>query len=169
MAAKKEESTLYVRNGRPNMVAFTYAGQRYTLDRRGTRTDTTALPAEAVSDSVIARWMKSGILEKISRDSFMKLAARQVDVEPSQFLKRPVRDGKKADLIMHSAVADATHSKTTVRTEDVRKTATPKLEWAGELMSTEEELEEMDYESSEANYPSHHRDSDEAARRQMGY
>ena len=167
MAAK--ETTLYVRNGRPNILVLNYAGSRIPLGRRGSREDSTSLPVEAMNDPVISRWLKQGLLEKISRDAFMKLGARQIDIEPNQFLKRPVRDGRTADVIMHPADADTTRSPSTLRDNDIRKAATPKLEWSGDLMSTDEELEEMDYSAPEHNYPSHHRDNDDAVRRQMGY
>jgi hypothetical protein len=168
MTAKKDD-TLYVRNGRPNILVIHFDGNRIPLGRRGARDDSTSLRGEAANDPTISRFLKQGLLEKISRDSFMKLGARQIDIEPNQFLKRQVRDGRTADVIMHPAEADTTRSASTLRDVDIRKAATPKLEWSGDLMSTEEELEEMDYSAPEHNYPSHHRDSDEAVRRQMGY
>lgn len=169
MAAPKKDDTLYVRNGRPNRVVFYYAGTRTGLERRGSREDSTSLPAEASNDPTVSRFLKQGILEKISREAFMKLGARQIDIEPAQFLKRPVRDGKRADVLMHPADADTTRSPSSLRDADVRKAAVPNLEWQGELMTTAEELEEMDYDAPQHNYPSHHRDDEEARRRQMGY
>ena len=161
---------IYVRNGHPNRVAFVHAGTRIALDRRGSRTDTTALPKDALDNPTVSRFIKDGVLEKITRDQFMKLGARQIDIEPNQFLKRPVRTGKTTDLLMHPAEADTTKSPSSVREQDVRKSAVPRLEWAGELMSTAEELEEMDYSAPENNYPSHHRDDENSSNsRQRGY
>lgn len=74
-----EDNTFYVRNWRPNRIVFKYTGLKYILERRGSREDTTALPLDAKSDPVIARWMKIGVLEEISRDNFVELASRVKD------------------------------------------------------------------------------------------
>ena len=162
------ESALYVRNGRPNRLVLPLTPRQF-LERRGSREDSTALTKDAKDNPTIARWLKEGTLEQITRDQFMKLAARQIDIEPGQYLKRPVRNGRTADLQMHPAEADTTRSPSSIREPDVRKAAVPRLEWNGELMSTAEELEELDYSAPENNYPSKHRGDDEAVRRQMGY
>lgn len=164
----QKEDTLYLRNARPNRIAFVYGGHRYLLEHRGNRADSTSLPIEAAQDATVSRWLKNGQLEKISQNAFMKLGTRQVDVVPTEFLKqqnltRSKGVGMKApDKLtgytqLNQLEQDDVH-------ETVRKT---RLEWAGDLMTTDEELEVTDYESKEHNYPSKHRGSD--ARREMGY
>lgn len=99
----------------------------------------------------------------------MKLGARTVDVLPNEYLRRDVRSPRAYDVNMRPADADTTKSLTQVDEKDVHKAvrdhSTPK--WAGDLMSTEEELEDMDFTHDHQQYPSHHRDDD--VRRQMGY
>jgi hypothetical protein len=164
------ESTLYLRNRRPNRVVLNYAGSRFVLERRGSREDSVSLPADAAKDTTISRWLKQGILEKISKDSFMRLGARTVDTPTAQFIKRPVRDQRRRDLTLHPADGDTTRSLSQIKDSEVSKSATPNLEWAGDLMTTEEELDEFPEESEKmANYPSKHRDDEEARRKQMGY
>jgi hypothetical protein len=165
-----KEDTIYVRNRRPNTVVFSHDGIRYSLDRRGSRADSVSLPADATNNSTISRWLKTGILEKITKDSFMQLAARKVDVEPNPYLKRPVRSQSKGELQMGPAEADTTRSLTQITDVGVHKAASPNVEWAGDLMTTEEELEDFipDIEDQQ-NYPSKHREEDVARRKQMGY
>jgi hypothetical protein len=165
MATK--EDTLFVRNGRPNRVVFYFHGMRYRLEHRGHRHDSTSLPIEAVSDPEVSRWLKIGQLEKISRDSFMKLGARQVDILPNEYLQRKIRNHPRGEMAMHPADADATKSLTQISEKEIGKSADPTPKWGGDLMSTAEELEEMDFSGPEGAYPSKYRDDD--ARRQMGY
>lgn len=163
------ESTIYVRNARPNTIVFHYAGTRYKLEHRGNRQDSAALPKEAQSDPSVMRWLQNGQLERISKDSFMRLGARTVDTLPNEFLNRPVRKTNAHDVTMRPAEADATNSLTQVDDGDVHKSVRDRLspKWAGELMTTEEELEDIAESQSMQNYPSKHRDS--GARQQMGY
>jgi hypothetical protein len=165
----KKDDALFVRNGRPNKVVFHYNGVRYPLEHRGNRNDSTSLPADAETDPQVSRWLRNGQLEKISRDAFMKLGTRKVDVLPNEFLKRPVRTGKGVGVEMIAAEADTTRSKTQLNDKDVigtvRENVTPK--WAGDLMSTEEELESMDFSAQQADYPSKHRGDND--NRQRGY
>lgn len=167
------ENTLYIRNRRPNGVAFTYAGNRIPLKHRGHREDSWALPAEAENDPTISRWLKQGIIEKISRDSFMRLGSRTVDLLPNEFLQSHKVRGKSGGVTMISADADTTRSLTQLGDKDVREYANPQPKWAGDLMSTEQELDEYQYDaqdaSGEGNYPSKHRGDEEARRKQMGY
>lgn len=67
---------LYVRNGRPNRVILKLNGIKYLLERRGTREDTAALPIEAETDPIVARFIRAGYLERIDKTAFMELAAR---------------------------------------------------------------------------------------------
>jgi hypothetical protein len=67
---------------------------------------------------------------------------------------------------------DLTRKNTQVKDKDVHTFVRGQLEpkWGGELMTTEEELDSMPEETQDdRNYPSKHRDNDEAIRRQMGY
>lgn len=164
-----KEEALYIRNGRPNMVVFSFNGVRYKLHHRGNRADSISLPVDAKNDPVISRWLQKGQLEKISKESFMKLGARQVDILPNQYLKREMRKHRGAEVRMRPADADTTKSLTQLDEKDVHKEIQEKakLEWAGDLMSTDEELETFDYTDDSLNYPSKHRDDD--ARQQMGY
>jgi hypothetical protein len=153
------EDTLYVRNRRPNGLVLNYAGTRHLLEHRGHRADSTALPAEAANDATISRFLKQGYLEKISRDAFMKLGARTVDVRPNEFLTSNV--GKnQSGVPMVAADADTTRTPSVLTDKAIHDAADPSPKWAGELMSTEEELEVYDYDSqsSQANYPSKNRD-----------
>lgn len=173
------ENTIYVRNARPNTVVIRYGDLRISLAHRGglgrdlprSPGDACALPADALNDPTIAKWLRNGTLEEISKDAFMKLSRRTIEVAPGQFLARPVRGTKGVPVGMQPAEADAGKTKTQVSDQDVGKAIDKLLtpEWAGELMTTEEELEEMDLDNKAANYPSKHRDEDEASRRQMGY
>lgn len=163
------ESTIFVRNARPNRIVFHYAGTRYLLEHRGNRQDSAALPKEAQHDPSVMRWLQNGQLEKITRDAFMKLGARTVDTLPNEYLDRSVRKAQARDIVMKPAEADTTRSLTQVEDGDVQKAVRDRLtpKWAGELMTTEEELEDLVETQSAQNYPSKHRDS--GARQQMGY
>ena len=163
------DKTLYVRNGRPNRIVFHAGGVRYMLEHRGNRQDSAALPADAAQEPQVVRWLQSGQLEKISRESFMALGARQVDTLPNEFLKRDVRATNAHDVKMKPAEADATKTLSQVDEGDVHKTVRNRLrpEWAGDLMTTEEELETLDITQKHQAYPSKHRD--DGVRRQMGY
>jgi hypothetical protein len=167
MGIMAKEDTLYVRNGRPNRVVFHFNGMRYRLEHRGHRQDSTSLPIEAANDPEVSRWMKIGQLEKISKDAFMKLGARQVDVLPNEYLQRKIRNTAKGEVVMIPAEADATRSLTQINEKDIGKSANPAPKWAGELMSTDEEIETLDYSQAENQYPSKYRDDDQ--RREMGY
>lgn len=165
--ATAKESTLYVRNSRPNMIIFRTAdGTRHKLEHRGHRQDSTALPIEALSDPIVSRWLKIGQLEKISREDFMELGKRVVDVTPNEFLQRKIRNARAPGLAMHPADSDTTKTLTQIVDTEVGRAANPSPQWAGDLMTTSEELETMDF-SQAASYPSKHRD--EELRREMGY
>ncbi len=169
------EDNLYIRNARPNRVVFHYNGVRYLLEHRGNRQDSVALPAEAANDQSVSRWLQIGQLEKVSKESFMKLGARTVDVLPNEFLARGLRQPRGGEVqLVNATVAgaqeqDTTGARTHIADGDVHKTVREKLspKWAGDIMTTEEELETMDFSTETANYPSKNRDSGE--RRQMGY
>jgi hypothetical protein len=157
MAASKKETTMWVRNARPNMIVFTFDGVRHVLAHRGNRQDSTALPIEAKQDNVISRWLKNGQLEEISRESFMKLGLRSVDTLPNEFLKRDVRNAKVADLELVTNKDDSSGIKIDiVAAQATKKAGEIAPEWAGDLMSTEEELEDFQADQQQ-NYQSKHR------------
>ena len=171
----KEEGVLYVRNRRPNRLVLKYNGLREVLDHRGSRQDSTSIPVEAERDPSIARFIKLGYLEKISRESFMKLAKRTIDTLPNEFLKRSQRSDRGiTEIMMYEAKddyfkgqSDTSGEKIMIKDGDVRKLVNPSPQWAGDLMTTEEELETIDLETAEQNYPSKHRDATNT--RAMGY
>jgi hypothetical protein len=164
------DNIVYLRNARPNQVIFHYDGLRYKLEHRGNRNDTVALPAGALNDRDISRWVQVKQLEVISKDSFVKLATRTVDILPNEFLQQPIRRGKGVEVPMVRAEGDISGTKTQIVEADamktVKNTITPK--WGGDLMSTEEELDSGDFQNAqtEPNYPSRHREGDT---REAGY
>ncbi len=168
-----QDTLIYVRNARPNKVIFYYAGVRYPLEHRGHRGDSVALPAEAAQDGTISRWLQQGQLEKISRDSYMKLGARTVDILPNEYLAQPMRSGRGAAagvVPMQNAEGDTSKGLSTVKDADVfrsvREGLSPK--WGGDLMSTEEELDSPEFtnqQDNKANYPSKNREDT----RERGY
>lgn len=166
-----KETTVYLRNKRPNGVVFHYDGIRYKLEHRGHRQDSVAVPAEAVQDGQINRWIQAGQLERISKEAFMKLGQRTVDVRPNEFLKRPVREGRGVEVPMRKSEADTTGSLSVIHDTDVARTVRDNLspKWAGDLMSTEEEIEEFGYDKQQEqpNYPSRHRNATDT--REQGY
>lgn len=167
---------IYVRNGRPNTVVVKYGDLRIPLAHRGglgrdlreSPGDSCALPGDAATDPTISRWLKNGTLEKISKEAYLSLRARNVEVLPNKYLAQSVRSPRGGAVPMDAAEADTTKTRTYVADANVHKSVREaRPEWAGELMTTEEELEEMEIERQEQNYPSKHRDEDQ--RRQMGY
>jgi hypothetical protein len=164
MAGKRTtpvEDTLYLRNARPNRVIFRYADVRYVLEHRGNRSDSVALPIDAEKDTTIARWMQSGQLERISKESFHKLATRTVDILPNQYLRRAVRNEKAGDLKMTVADGDGSGTLTAIDQKQVHSSVSgnSRPEWAGDLMTTEEELDSDEYSgvTTVTDYPSRHR------------
>lgn len=75
--------TVYLRNMRPNRVVLQHAGLRVVLERRGSREDSVSLPAEALNESTIARWLRASMIEEITKDSFLELAARTDAYDPN--------------------------------------------------------------------------------------
>lgn len=136
------ETTLYVRNYRPNMVIVPYAGVRYKLERRGARNDNTALPIEAQSDPTINRWLRQGILEEITKEDFIELAVRDNDSEYK--LKKPERIRIKIEEPQSATptlITKDKDGKDILNDESVKRNImSPKLEWETEPLSTSEEL-----------------------------
>lgn len=75
--------TVYLRNNRPNRVVLTHAGLRVVLERRGSREDSVSFPAASLQDATTARWLRAGIIEQISKDAFLDLAARIDAYDPN--------------------------------------------------------------------------------------
>jgi len=75
--------TVYFRNMRPNRVVLQYADLRVVLERRGSREDSVSFPSESLNDSTIARWLRSGLIEQISKDAFLELASRIDAFDPN--------------------------------------------------------------------------------------
>lgn len=75
--------TIFVRNFRPNRVVLTHAGLRIVLERRGSREDTASLPAEALNEPIIARWLRAGMIEQITKEDFLNLSARTDAFDPN--------------------------------------------------------------------------------------
>ena len=172
--AKAKETTLYIRNRRPNRVAFLYAGNRVRLEHRGHREDSWALPSEAENEPTISRWLKQGVLEKITKDSYMRLGARTVDIAPNEFLRSHKVRARNSGVPMIASDGDTAGTLTIIADKEIHAHANPQLQWAGDLMTTEQELEEYQYDSKDSaagsqNYPSKHRGDEEARRKQMGY
>lgn len=173
----QKEKTLYVRNARPNTLRFKFNDVSYFLRHRGSREDSTAMPIEAENDNTIARFLKQRILERITQDQFTRLAARTIDVLPNEYIKQSIRQAGYKELDLHNASKlyeasqdDTSGKKTMINEKEVSKRVTPNLEWSGDLMTTEEELEDfIDFSAKTNSYPSKHRDDDEARRKQMGY
>lgn len=165
-----KETTLYVRNARPNGIVFHFDGVRYALKHRGHREDSVALPSEAANDGQISRWLQMGQLEKISKEAFMKLGQRTVDVLPNEYLKRTMREGRGIEVPMVKADSDTTGTPSVVVDKDVSRVVKGVLspQWAGDLMSTDEELESPEFQNQQtpASYPSKNRDGDT---REYGY
>lgn len=168
------DNLIYVRNARPNKVIFHYNDVRYVLEHRGHRQDSYSLPAEAERDGQISRWLQQGQLEKITKEAFMKLASRTVDVLPNEFLRQPMRTGRGSGagvVPMVNADADSTRSHTQVKDVDVFRVVREgsSAQWGGDLMSTEEELESPEFinqqQKSANNYPSKNREDT----RERGY
>jgi len=143
----EDTTTLFIRNWHPNRLVLTYAGQRYILERRGTREDNLALPDEARKDKTVARWLSNGTLEEITQDQFMELAVRslgEVTAEQGKTadLKSPARDVNipinRPDSTTPTVIADDLFDKAAGK-----KHMTPELTYREEPLTTEEELKEV--------------------------
>lgn len=107
---------IHVRNGRPNRLIVKYAGVKFLLERRGSREDTTSLPAEAENDPIVARFLRQGFLEKISKEAFMTLNERTED-------QRLALDVKRANEIEVPMGHAASQTPTVIADKDLQETA----------------------------------------------
>ena len=129
---------LFVRNMRPNATRVKFAGVAQTLTRRGTREDTTALPAEAANDPIISRFIRQGILEKLSKEAFMALGERTEDTRIPTRSHRDVaeevavqmnpEDSREPFLITDESMAASKHLRS------------PNIEFAKPVEETDVEL-----------------------------
>ena len=67
---------IYVRNNRPNAVQIRVDGVRYTVERRGSREDSAALPGDWRNKPPLSTVVMQNVLEEISKDAFMALGTR---------------------------------------------------------------------------------------------
>lgn len=76
--------TIYIRNLRPNRVILKYADLREVLERRGSREDSTSLPADSKNDPIISRWLSAGMIEEISKEDFLSLTSSLESFDPNR-------------------------------------------------------------------------------------
>lgn len=125
-------NVLYVRNLRPNRVVLTHAGLRVVLERRGSREDTTSLPEDARNEPIIARWLRAGMIEEVTKEDFLDLAARSDAFDPNlraenEPLTKSLRDPRTPGLPMSH---DNSATPTVIDTDKIDKTKlSPQLEW----------------------------------------
>jgi len=120
--------TVYVRNWRPNAVQFKHAGVKILLQRRGTRDDNVALPDEALSNGVIARYLRTGKLERISEEAYFLLASRDEDEKMPALQQRKI---EKVAINNKPTNPDSPLERTPTFVEayDNREVRSPNLEW----------------------------------------
>lgn len=144
---------LYVRNRRPNAVLIRVDGIKYTVERRGSREDSAALPAAWRDDPSVSTFLNQGVLEEISKDAFMALGSRPEDtiVEERGRPKRvpgpteiPLRDKRGEDEVNIPINNPETSREPYIITEaDLRKSTpfrSPDPQFAGEVRSTADDL-----------------------------
>lgn len=130
--------TVYLRNRRPNRVVLTHAGLRVVLERRGSREDSVSLPGEALQDATIARWLRAGMIEQISKDSFLELASRTDAFDPNY------RDENEPSIqtdIRHAELpmSQDPRTPTVIDTDKIdRSLLTPRVEYVNEPDPTED-------------------------------
>jgi hypothetical protein len=146
---------LYIRNNRPNAVLVRVDGIKYTVERRGSREDSAALPGDWRNKPPVSTFLHQGILEEISKDAFMQLGSRPEETIVEE-RGRPKRIPGPTDLPLLERAANEVnipinpddHRQPTVITdEDLRKTMklrSPNPEFAGEVPSTAEDLKAIE-------------------------
>jgi hypothetical protein len=132
------EKTLYVRNNRPNAVLIRYAGQALSMDRRGSRNDTGALPADAEGDPTVAAFITRGIIEIITKEQFFALDARD---ESERGLPVKQRPALEVNIPMNDANASREPYIITQKDLDANKGArSPQPTFAGPVPTTDEDI-----------------------------
>lgn len=143
---------VYVRNKRPNAVLIRVDGIKYTVERRGSREDSAALPGDWKNKPPVSTFLMQGVLEEISKDAFMALGSRPEETIIEE-RGRPKRIPGPTDLPLVERAADEVNipinnpeesREPYIITEaDLRKTAnlrSPNPAFAGEIPSTEEDI-----------------------------
>lgn len=142
---------LYVRNLRPNAVLVKIGGLKYTVERRGFREDTVALPPEAREDPVVSTFLQRNILEEISKETFMTLATRPentITVGPDKKQRRedvlPLVP-RKAETEVNIPINNPEESRTPflITDENIRdsgKLRSPRPEFKDSVPTTEEDI-----------------------------
>jgi hypothetical protein len=149
----KMADILYVRNMRPNAVLIRVDGIKYTVERRGSREDSAALPAAWRDDPSVQTFLNQGILEEISKDAFMTLGSRPEDtiVEERGRPKRvpgptelQLKDKRGEDEVNIPINNPETSREPYIITEaDLRRSTpdrSPQPKFADEVRSTSEDL-----------------------------
>jgi len=160
---------VYLRNMRPNRVVLQHAGLRVVLERRGSREDSVSLPAEALQNATIARWLRGGMIEQISKDAFLDLASRVDAYDPNMRGENEPAlktDIKQADLPMSTDP----RTPTIIDTDKIDKSLlSPRLNYAQEPEPTEnvdlspQEVSVGDYHRGVTGRPTNLGDSPNAA------
>lgn len=132
---------LYIRNKRPNAVLIRYETDggkqvKFTVERRGSREDTIALPGELKQDPTVASFLNRGILEEISKDEFMTLGERK-EGRPAFALKK---SADELNLPMSNADAREPFQILDKTITDSKHLRSPHPEFAERTPSTTEEI-----------------------------
>lgn len=132
----------YVRNTRPNAVLVRLGDKphqtKYVVERRGSREDTTALPADAIDDPTVARFIQRGIFEVITKDQFMRLGERSTG-RPSI----PLVERSANQVALPMGDMNNSRTPTIIADEDIKKFAgerSPNPEFVSQPKSTEDEI-----------------------------
>ena len=130
---------LYVRNTRPNAVLIRVGGIKYTAERRGSREDSLALPGDWRNDPIVATFLQQGVIEEISKETFMTLGSR-----PDGVTEIPLKE-RKAATEVNIPINNPEESRQPylITEEDLRKSTplrSPRPEFATEVPTTQEDL-----------------------------
>jgi hypothetical protein len=156
----------YLRNKRPNRFNLRVEGLSIQLERRGHRADSVSIPDSAFKSVGVQRSIRDGYVESITQDQFQTLAARDVEEEPPQVqrIKEPDLDhdtlsipgGPNARFVVPEFLPDGTNNlaeadpelnarlpgkeEMDARKKRARELMTPRIDYATEPESTEEEV-----------------------------
>lgn len=146
---------VFLRNMRPNRVVLQHAGLRVVLERRGSREDSVSLPVDALQDSTIARWLRAGMIEQISKDTFLDLASRTDAYDPNY---RSDDEPAVASDIRHAEIpmSDDPRTPTVIDTDKIDKSLlTPRVEY----VTPPEPSEDVNLAPQETSVHDYHRGS----------
>ena len=143
---------VYVRNNRPNAVLIRVDGIKYTVERRGSREDSAALPGDWKNKPPVSTFLMQGVLEEISKDAFMALGSRPEETIVEE-RGRPKRVPGPTDIPLVERSADdvnipinnpeESREPYIITEADLRNTTklrSPNPAFAGEVRSTEEDI-----------------------------